>query len=96
MCMKKNKIKVTLFSFLGLLILAILIIPKLSFTDQDKTVRSEFKKAVSVKGKVLKAEMLGNSFTAAATLLGNESVILRSETSGKIINLNIILFCIII
>ena len=87
--MKKNKIKVTLFSFLGLLILAILIIPKLSFTDQDKTVRSEFKKAVSVKGKVLKAEMLGNSFTAAATLLGNESVILRSETSGKIINLNI-------
>lgn len=89
MCMKKNKIKVMLFSFIGLLILAILIIPKLSFTDQDKNVRSEFKEAVSVKGKVLKKEMLGNSFTAAATLLGNESVMLRSETSGKIINLNI-------
>jgi membrane fusion protein (multidrug efflux system) len=78
-----------LYILIVLAILAALAIPKISFTDENDAVRPEFKQQIEVKAKVIVPQSLSEDFFASANLLSYESVMLRSETSGKIIEMNI-------
>ncbi len=85
----KNKKKIIIWSAL-LIVLAILIIPKLNLFSGDKTediVQSPAMRQLSVNGSIVQQSSLQNKIFSNGTLVSNEEVELRSEVSGKIINI---------
>lgn len=82
-----KKLKITVPAVIG--IVAILfIIPRLKTGETDKrSIRTEGRSrgaAVNVNVFIVKPERLSNTIVSTGTLLANEEVELRSETSGKI------------
>ncbi|MCB9211789.1 MAG: hypothetical protein H6609_20700, partial [Ignavibacteriales bacterium] len=69
-----------------ILFLIILILPKIDFTTENNEDRDINKKSVklSVDAKIIKPENLQNRIFTNGTLISNEEVLLRSETSGRV------------
>ncbi|MCB0538369.1 MAG: efflux RND transporter periplasmic adaptor subunit [Ignavibacteriales bacterium] len=83
--MKSNK-KI-IIPFVVILLLILLIIPKLDFstkTEENNSASASAGKSVQVNAKILKPALLQNKIFTNGTLIGNEEVQLRSETSGKV------------
>ena len=83
--MKSNK-KI-IIPFVVILLLILLIIPKLDFstkTEENNSASASAGKSVQVNVKILKPALLQNKIFTNGTLIGNEEVQLRSETSGKV------------
>lgn len=81
----KNKKKIIIWSGL-VVILLILIIPKIDFTGSgdDQLNVNPATRAVPVNGLIISTKPLQNKIFSNGTLVSNEEVELRSETSGKI------------
>jgi membrane fusion protein (multidrug efflux system) len=68
-------------------ILALLALPKLDFSSDSKDDGNSSRlrsTSLTVEGKIMKPVSLQNKIVSNGTLLGNEEVELRSETSGKV------------
>lgn len=82
------KSKKKIFVILSVLILLIIIaLPKINFTsgsEKEGNTQNTRKASISVEGKILKPEPLQNKIFTNGSLIGNEEVDLRSETSGKV------------
>ena len=68
-------------------LLVIIALPKINFTsgnEKDGNVKDPRAAVLSVDSKILKPEPLQNKIFTNGTLIGNEEVLLRSETSGKV------------
>lgn len=83
---KKNRI----FIYAGLvLVLVILIIPKLRFSSEaNENIGKGSEQAVSVNAMIIKPRPLEDKIFSNGTVIGNEEVELRSETSGKIVSIS--------
>lgn len=81
----KNKKKIIIWGGL-VVILLILIIPKIDFTGpgDDQLNVNPASRSVPVDGLIIKVKPLENKIFSNGTLVSNEEVELRSETSGKI------------
>lgn len=70
-----------------LIILLLIFLPKINFTSKNvngKIVNSEKKESVLADIKIIKPELLQDKIFSNGTLIGNEEVLLRSESSGKV------------
>ncbi len=81
----KNKKKIILWGGL-VIVLLLLIIPKIDFTssESDKNNLNPNTRKVPVDGLIIKTKPLQNKIFSNGTLISNEEVELRSETSGKV------------
>ncbi len=85
----KNK-KIIIWAAL-FIVIAIVIIPKLNLFSGKKAeelAQSPGMRQLSVSGSVVKQSSLQNKIFSNGTLVSNEEVELRSEVSGKIINIS--------
>jgi membrane fusion protein, multidrug efflux system len=82
-----NKSKRILIWGALLIVLLVIIVPKLGFTDREGTAKNEkalSKKSITINAEIVKTESLQNKIFSNGTLISNEEVDLRSEISGKI------------
>lgn len=82
----KNKKRIILIVSI-IVILLLLIIPKIDFTNSNENTSNSSNAKnpnVLVDVKIIKAEPLQKKIFTNGTLIGNEEVELRSETSGKV------------
>ena len=87
--MKNSKKIITLISVLALLL--IIVLPKIDFTSEEDADKSEKKSGssnLSVNVKTMDYETLQNKIFTNGSLIGNEEVLLRSETSGKVTSIS--------
>lgn len=84
-----KKTKTIIYSAAAVIILALLLIPKFTSTDSGGApgMMGGGFGPVPVKGHVLKSTKLDNNVITTGTVLANESVELKSETSGKIVKI---------
>lgn len=70
-----------------LIILLLIFLPKINFTSKNedsKIVNVEKKESILADIKIIKPELLQDKIFSNGTLIGNEEVLLRSESSGKV------------
>ncbi len=80
-----KKVKIAVYSFVGLLIIFLIALPKLSTSKGDNSANAAAnKKILSVNVHVVKAQKLDNKVLTSGTVMANEEVELKSEVSGKI------------
>ncbi len=81
----KNKKKIIIWGGL-IIVLLILLIPKIDFTSSEETSSNTnpASRMVPVNGLIIDTKPLQNKIFSNGTLVSNEEVELRSETSGKI------------
>ncbi|MBK7105758.1 MAG: efflux RND transporter periplasmic adaptor subunit [Ignavibacteriae bacterium] len=82
----KNKKRILIISVV-IVVLALLFLPKFLFTEKNKMSLNQTgnKKDVLIADlKVIKPELLQSKIFTNGTLIGNEEVLLRSESSGKV------------
>lgn len=81
----KNKKKIIIWGGL-VIVLLLLIIPKIDFTssESEKSSLNPNARKVPVDGLIIKTKPLQNKISSNGTLISNEEVELRSETSGKV------------
>ncbi len=82
----KNKNRIVAI-IVSVVILLLLIIPKIDFTSNNEKVSNSSNaksNKVMVAAKIMKAEPLKKKIFTNGTLIGNEEIELRSETSGKV------------
>lgn len=87
--MKKN-IKVVLISVAVIAILILLALPKINFSsgsEQNNSSPSNQFKALPVKAHIMNFQRLANKVLTTGTVMANEEVELKSEVSGKIVNI---------
>jgi membrane fusion protein (multidrug efflux system) len=83
-----KKVRVILLSAVGVIILAAIIIPKLSDKKSNPTSNiSRSGTSLQVKAIVLKYESLNNNILVSGSILADEEVDIKSEISGKIIGI---------
>ena len=73
-----------------LIILLLIFLPKINFTSKNedsKIADVEKKESVLADIKIIKPELLQDKIFSNGTLMGNEEVLLRSESSGKVTNI---------
>lgn len=83
--MKKGKRVIIIL--VAVIVLIIIALPKIDFTSgsgKDENAQGARSVTLSVDGKIMKPEKLQNRIFTNGTLIGNEEVQLRSETSGKV------------
>ncbi len=75
-----------------ILLLLILILPKINFSNGSDATNTDIKKAtkLSIDAKIIKPEKLQNKIFTNGTLISNEEVLLRSETSGKVTEISFV------
>ncbi len=94
--MNKKYIKPIVFSLIAIIILAWILIPK--FSNSNNTFATEkantpakpspsMAKPISVNVKIISNEKLGNKFYTNGSVISNEEVDLKPEISGKIIKI---------
>ena len=82
--MSKKK-KVTYISLITVIIIILLALPKINFSESpEKTANFNPNAKVLVNAHIVKPEALGNSVITSGTVLANEEVDLKSEVAGKI------------
>lgn len=81
----KSKRKIV-FIIVVVLFLLILILPKINFTTENNELKDVDKNSekLSVDAIIIKPEKLQNRIFSNGTLISNEEVLLRSETSGRV------------
>lgn len=83
--MKNSKKIITIISVV--IILIVIALPKIDFSSSEAKDEAESNSKslmLNVDGKILNPESLQNRIFTNGTLIGNEEVLLRSETSGKV------------
>ncbi|MBU2494159.1 MAG: efflux RND transporter periplasmic adaptor subunit [Bacteroidetes bacterium] len=83
--MKNSKKIITIISVV--IILIVITLPKIDFSSSEAKDEAESNSKslmLNVDGKILNPESLQNRIFTNGTLIGNEEVLLRSETSGKV------------
>jgi len=82
--MSKKK-KVTYISLAAVVVIILLAIPKINFSESPENVSNFNPNAkVLVNAHIVKPEVLGNNVITSGTVLANEEVDLKSEIAGKI------------
>ncbi len=81
-----KKIRIIIFSIIGVIILAAIVIPKLSDEKSETPTNSLRGKGslLQVKGIVLKYQTIDNNILVSGSVLADEEVELKSEISGKV------------
>lgn len=85
----KNKKRIIIWSAL-VIVIAVIVLPKLNFSggsEEAVETRGPGMRQTSVNAEVVKTKPLQNKIFSNGTLLSNEEVELRSEISGKIIQI---------
>jgi membrane fusion protein (multidrug efflux system) len=86
----RNHFKGIVIGVIFFFALIIILFPKFNSSANDKitqTNTSQRKIEIPVKAHIVKPERLSNIVLSTGTIMANEEVELRSETSGKIINI---------
>lgn len=83
----KNKKKI-LFWLLPILLIAILVIPKISGEDSSSASQSTNNGSVEVEAMIISSGELNETFYVNASILGDEEIELRPEVSGKVVSIN--------
>lgn len=87
----KNKIKGLLIAAVILVVLLIILLPKLISSDDAEggnVTASRMNTVIPVKAHIVEPERLSNTVISTGSIMANEEVELRSESSGKIISIN--------
>jgi membrane fusion protein, multidrug efflux system len=85
----KKQYKIIIFTVVAAVILFLLILPKLGSSGNvtSATGRPAAGSRLNVSAHIVKPEILENNVLTTGTVLANEEVELRSETSGKIVRI---------
>jgi len=84
--MKMNKKRILILVII-IIVFLLLLLPKINITKKNENSENEIgKKIVSLTAdlKIIKPESLQSKIFTNGTLIGNEEVLLRSESSGKV------------
>lgn len=87
----KNKIKGYIIGVIIVVVLLILLLPKFFSSDKNSSANnpaSRMNTTVPVKAHIVEPETLNTIVISTGSIMANEEVELRSETSGKITSIN--------
>lgn len=87
----QNKFKGYLIAVIVIIVLSVFLIPKFFSSDSNPTPNnpaSRMNMVIPVKAHIVKPEKLGNTVRSTGSIMANEEIELRSETTGKITTIN--------
>lgn len=89
----KKQTKIILYSSIAIVLAAIFIIPKISFSSKEvgenkKSAGQLASITLSVKGLIVSSQDISNSISSIGTALAFEEVEIKSETTGRVIEIS--------
>jgi membrane fusion protein, multidrug efflux system len=87
----KKSFKRIIIGVVVVILLVIILYPKVSSSGSDESMNLSprgTEMTIPVKAHIIKPEKLSNTVNSTGSIMANEEVELRSETSGKIISIN--------
>jgi membrane fusion protein, multidrug efflux system len=88
----KKRTKIILYSAIAVVLLAILIVPKISSSgkgvaDNKRTAGQRANMTLSIEGLVVSTRDVSNDISSIGTALASEEVEIKSETTGRVTNI---------